>query len=68
MEDKFKQIAEKAGSLFMKVSKFFDGISQKIYEQTGKKINIGFIAISIFLVIFALSFAISILKWLTTLI
>lgn len=67
MEDKFKEIAEKAGNLVMKVSKMFDGVSQKIYEQTGTKINIGFIVICVVLIVFALVFAVSILKWLWTL-
>lgn len=68
MEDKLKELAEKVGNFFMKVSKFFEDISQKIYEQTGTKVNVGFIAISIFLIIFTLFFAVSILKWLATLI
>lgn len=64
MEENFKKIVEKAGNLFMKVEKMFDGISEKIYEQTGTKVNIGFIVICVVLIIFALVFAISILKML----
>lgn len=66
MEDFFKNIAEKAGNLFMKVEGLFDGVSQKLYEQTGTKINIGFIVICVVLIIFALVFAVSILKMLAT--
>lgn len=66
MEDFLKKIAEKAGNLFMKVESLFDGISQKLYEQTGTKINIGFIVICVVLIIFALVFAVSILKMLAT--
>ncbi len=66
MEEKLKELGEKAGNLFMKVTKMFDGISQKIYEQTGTKINVGFIVISVVLIIFALVLAVSTLKWLAT--
>lgn len=64
MEEKFKKIVEKAGNLFMKVEGMFDGVSEKIYEQTGNKINVGFIVICVVLIIFALVFAVSILKML----
>ena len=50
----------------MKVEGLFDGISQKLYEQTGTKINVGFIVICVVLIIFALLFAVSILKMLAT--
>lgn len=66
MEDFFKKVAEKAGNIFMKVEGLFDGISQKLYEQTGTKINVGFIVICVVLIIFALLFAVSILKMLAT--
>ena len=64
MEEKLKELAEKVGNLFMKVEKLFDGINQKIYETTGNKVNIGFYVIVVVLIIFALVFATSILKWL----
>ena len=67
MEEKLKELAEKAGNLFMKVEKMFDGINQKIYETTGKKTNVGLYIIIVGLIIFTLVFAISILKWLWTL-
>lgn len=41
MSDKFKEFLDKAGDFYLKLTKKFDGVSQKIYEQTGKKINIG---------------------------
>lgn len=41
MGDKFKEFLDKAGDFYLKLTKKFDGVSQKIYEQTGKKINIG---------------------------
>ena len=54
MEDKLKKIYEKATDIFFGITKKFDGISNKIYEQTGTKINIGLIigSILIFLVLF----------------
>ena len=64
MEEILRQLAEKVGKLFMKVEKFFDGINQKIYESTGNKVNVGFYLIVVVLIIFALVFATSILKWL----
>ena len=41
MNDKFKEFLDKAGDFYLKLTKKFDGVSQKIYEQTGKKINVG---------------------------
>ena len=41
MGDKFKVFLDKAVDFYLKLTKKFDGVSQKIYEQTGKKINIG---------------------------
>ncbi len=54
MEEKLKKIYEKATDIFFGITKKFDGISNKIYEQTGTKINIGLIigSILIFLVLF----------------
>lgn len=39
MEDLY----EKLSDIYMKISKKFDDISDKIYQQTGKKVNIGII-------------------------
>ncbi len=43
MEEKLKKIYEKATDIFFGLTKKFDGISNKIFEQTGVKINIGLI-------------------------
>ncbi|MBQ7410125.1 MAG: hypothetical protein IJW20_01935 [Clostridia bacterium] len=53
MEEKLKKLYEKATDIFFGLTKKFDGISNKIFEQTGLKINIGLIigsAILIFIV------------------
>lgn len=54
MEEKLKALYEKATDIFFSITKKFDGISDRIYEQTGKKINIGAIigGIVIFIVLF----------------
>lgn len=54
MEEKLKKLYEKAIDIFFGLTKKFDGISNKIFEQTGLKINIGLIigsAILIFVVV-----------------
>ena len=54
MEEKLKKLYEKATDIFFGLTKKFDGISNKIFEQTGLKINIGLIigsAILIFIVV-----------------
>ena len=52
--DKLKELYEKATDIFFGMTKKFDGISNKIFEQTGMKINIGLIigSVLIFLVLF----------------
>lgn len=53
MEEKLKKLYEKATDIFFGLTKKFDGISNKLFEQTGLKINIGLIigsAILIFIV------------------
>lgn len=67
MEEFIKKVTEVAGNVMEKVDKLFEGINQKIFETTGTKVNVGFYVIVVVLIIFALVFAISILKWLTTL-
>lgn len=52
MEEKLKKLYEKATDIFFGLTKKFDGISEKIFEQTGKKINIGAIVLGTMLVIF----------------
>ena len=41
--DKLKEIYEKATDIFFGLTKKFDGLSEKLFEQTGVKINIGLI-------------------------
>ncbi len=64
MPESLKNILEKISDIFMIISKKFDKISEKIYEQTGKKINVGAIVLGIILLIFVLFFVKSILTWL----
>ncbi len=64
MEDKLKEIYEKATNIFFGITKKFDGISEKIFEQTGMKINVGYIVLGTLLVIFVFIFVKSILGWL----
>ena len=64
MEDKLKEIYEKATYIFFGITKKFDGISEKIFEQTGMKINVGYIVLGTLLVIFVFIFVKSILGWL----
>ncbi len=52
MEEKLKELYEKASSKFFALTSKFDGISDKIYEQTNVKINIGLIFGSIILILF----------------
>lgn len=54
MEEKLKELYEKATDIFFGLTKKFDGISNKIFEKTGTKINVGLIigSIIIFLVLF----------------
>ena len=40
MEEKFKEIYEKVTDVLFGITKKFDGISNKIYEKTGKKIRL----------------------------
>lgn len=52
MEEKFKELYEKATDIFFGLTKKFDGVSEKIFEQTGMKINIGLIVGSAILIFF----------------
>ena len=40
-KEKMKELYEKATDIYFGWTKKFDGISEKIFEQTGKKINVG---------------------------
>ena len=64
MEEKIKKIYEKTSDIFFKISKKFDKISEKIFEQTGTKINVGAIVLGAMLIIFVAVFVKSILGWL----
>lgn len=50
MSDILTKIVDFFSNLFTKIMKIFDKISEKIFEQTGKKINIGLIVGGIILV------------------
>lgn len=63
MPDKLKEIYEKASDIFFGITKKFDGVSEKIYEQTGKKINIGAIVVGVVLILFVLLMVKTILGW-----
>ena len=47
MPEFLENFIKKVTDIFYEISKKFDNISDKIYEQTGKKINIGYIVIGI---------------------
>ncbi len=64
MEEKLKEIYEKASDIFFGLTKKFDGISEKVFEQTGVKVNVGAIVLGAALVIFVIIFVKSILGWL----
>ena len=40
MEDKLKEIYEKVTDVFFGITKKMDDMSERIFEETGKKINI----------------------------
>ena len=61
MPDKLKEIYEVLSDYFMKITKKFDKISDKIFEQTGTKINVGLIVGGAILVIFVFIFVKAIL-------
>ena len=54
MEEKFKEFYEKATDMFFALTKKFDGVSEKISEKTGARINIGLIVGSAILIIFVI--------------
>lgn len=56
MEEKLKEIYEKATDMFFGLTKKFDGVSEKIFEKTGKKINIGLIVGGAILLLFLFIF------------
>lgn len=67
MGDKFKELYEKASDIFFGITKKMDEVSEKIFEETGKKIDIKIIVLGVALVIFVIIFVKSFLGWLWTL-
>lgn len=67
MEEKLKEIYEKATDIFFGLTQKMDELSEKIFEETGKKINIKLIVLGVVLVIFVIIFVKSFLGWLWTL-
>lgn len=63
MPEFLENFIKKVTDIFYEISKKFDNISDKIYEQTGKKINIGYIVIGILLVLFTFTMVKMILGW-----
>jgi len=63
-----KDILKKIGDFYMNLTKKFDGISEMIYERTGKKINIGMIVLLIAIAVVMLWVVKVFLGWLVTLI
>lgn len=52
MPDKLKEIYEKATDIFFGLTKKFDGLSDKLYQTTGVKVNVGAIILGTILAIF----------------
>ena len=67
MEDKLKEIYEKVTDVFFGITKKMDDMSERIFEETGKKINIKLIVLGVMLVIFVIIFVKSFLGCLWTL-
>ena len=63
-----KDILKKIGDFYIGLTKWFDGISEMIYERTGKKINIGMIVLLILIAVVMLWVVKVFLGWLVTLI
>ncbi len=67
MEDKLKEIYEKVTDVFFGLTKKMDDMSEKIFEETGKKVDIKLIVLGVVLLIFVIIFVKSFLGWLWTL-
>lgn len=63
-----KEIMKKLGDFYISLTKQFEGISEMIYERTGKKINIGLIVILAVVAIVMIFVLKAFLGWLVTLI
>ena len=66
MEDKLKEIYEKVTDIFFGFTKKLDDLSEKIFEETGKKIDIKMIVLGIILLIFVIIVVKSILGWVSS--
>jgi len=64
MEEFFKKAYDKVVDLMFAINKKFEKVSEKIFEQTGTKINIGAIVMGAIAVIILLIVVKSILGWL----
>ena len=63
-----KNILKKLGDFYISLNKKFEGISEMIYERTGKKINIGLIVLLVVVGVVMLWVVKVFLQWLATLI
>ena len=67
MEDFFKKVYDTIVDCIFAINKKFEKVSDKIFEQTGTKINIGAIVMGAIVVIVLLIVVKSILSWLWSL-
>ena len=67
MEDFFKKVYDAIVDCIFAINKKFENVSEKIFEQTGTKVNIGAIVMGTIGVIFLIIFVKSILSWLWSL-
>lgn len=56
MQEKFKELYEKASDAFFALSKKFDGVNEYIYEHTQVKVNVGAYIIGVILLIITVFF------------
>ena len=63
-----KNFLKKLGDFYISLNKKFEGISEMIYERTGKKINIGLIVLLVVVGVVMLWVVKVFLQWLATLI
>lgn len=63
-----KYLMKKIGDLYIFLNNKFDKISDKIYETTGNRINVGFIVLITFLAIITFFVVKGLLRWIFSLI
>lgn len=56
MQEKFKELYEKASDVFMALTKKFDGINEYIYEHTRAKVNVGAYVLGAILLVITIFF------------